>query len=489
MARKAAAQTPEFVFDPENLIPPSQVPVEHKDQYWTALMDAGLEALRAACVTEEFFSLLKEIPKALWEKRFFVYLYRQWPKVKNAEKDKYIDKYPRPIDEGEVKEEHGGGGYLAYLNLDGKEQLKQITFAIDGPPKFKPGQVLVDGQGNPIAQTPAPSTPAQSETSQILGAASDIMRKATEGALELNQEITRKQLGLDPPPANAFQEKMLELLMARLLAPTPTVAAPAADPVQQKLMEKIIDRAFAPAVPVETAEKETPIQETLEAVKELTGGVSLSELLKPHNKAAEPPSPWAPVISTLGNVVDRLVQNWPAIIAQQNEQLRLRMELHRMGGVPVGQPQLPALAPGPTIVPPRTDARHAPPPPSGTIQPMPTGTSSAAPPAQLDPGQIMSLVTELVKIGFQKAPIGSQGYETATTIIFQFGDAIEALGLAEHLANPANIDAFVGGHPELSKLSQDARWKVFRQDFLARTGEEWADVDEGKTEPEKPPAA
>jgi len=483
MPRKTPPSPPDFVFDHDNLIPPSQVVPEHKEQYWTALMDAGLDAIRAACAAEEFFPLLREIPKAFWEKRFFVYLYRQWPKVKNAEKDKYIDKYPRPIDEGEVKEEHGGGGYLAYLNLDGKEQLKQITFAIDGPPKFKPGQVLVDGAGNPLPTTAAPVTPAVDSASQLVSAASagaaasvEIVKEGYRGLMETQNDLTRKQLGLD-----GAQKDPLELAIRLIEVLHPK--APAADPVQAKLMEKIIDRAFAePAEEKHAAKEETKLEEVSGIVEMITGR-SLAEIAKGAKPVVASETPWyAPLVNGAVTLGASLLEKWPLILAQQNENLRLQLQMRAAGVQPQpGQPQL-MPAPGPEIV-----RRGPPPPPTGTIQPLPTGTAQAQQPAAPDPGQIMQAVVRMVIDGFKRAPIGEFGHQAAGAIDFHFGEQLEAMGLAPMLGNPEELKKFVDGIPELKQLRDtDVRWTMYEADFLAYTSDRWGLAeDEQETEPEK----
>lgn len=496
MAKRNAAPPPtEFFFDAENLIPPSQVPRKHQDEYWTALMSIpGVDHVRAAIATEQFFPLLKMIPKAFWEKRFFVYLYRTAPKVKNSEREKYIDKYPFAIDEAMVKEEHGGGGYLAYLNMDGKEQLKQNAFDIDGPPKLKAGQVLTDGQGNPLPQAPSTPAPGQSESAQIMSAASDIMKKATEGAIELNTELTRKQLGLDPPQKNEFQEKLLEILLTKALE-KPAVIAPAADPVQTRLMEKIIDRAFATPEAPEREEKATPLDETMQVIEKMTGGVSLPELMDRHRKNAsgEPASPWAPLISAAASMIGNLIDKYPLIQAQQLERLRLEIQLRSTGATE--QPAQPRLmpAPGPEIV-----RRGPPPPPTGIIQPLPTNPPTNPQPAIAqtgtlpDPGQLMQTVVQMVIAGFKRVPVGEWGQATASAIDLHFGEALEAMGITETLGNADELKKFIDGIPELKALrDSDARWKLFETDFVEYTTDRWgpmADEEEAKPGPQ-PPAA
>jgi hypothetical protein len=151
----AAVAVEENAIEENSILSPIEVPEQERDAYWNGLL-SDLDLLRASIATIEFFPLLRALPRALWEKRVLVYLYRTSPKVKNQAGDRaYIEKISRPFDEDYIKENHGGGSYIAYLNLDRETQLKQTSFSIDGPPKLLPGQTIVDQAGNvlPMPQT------------------------------------------------------------------------------------------------------------------------------------------------------------------------------------------------------------------------------------------------------------------------------------------------------------------------------------------------
>jgi len=78
--------------------------------------------------------------------------------------------------------------------------------------------------------------------------------------------------------------------------------------------------------------------------------------------------------------------------------------------------------------------------------------------------------------GFDRDP--RQGYETAAAIAFNFADAIESLGLDRTLGSEIEVDKFVAGLPVLQTRSQDARWAMFRRDFLNYTTDRWGTDDE-----------
>lgn len=464
MARKSAAAVataPEFSFDPETLVPPSQVPAAHKDQYWTALLDSGIDALRAACATEEFFPLLREIPKAFWEKRFFVYLYRQWPKVKNAEKDKYIDKYPFPVDEAYVKEEHGGGGYLAYLNIDGKEQLKQITFAIDGPPKFKAGQILVDAQGNALPPATAPGAPQPSETAQIISAQSEaaranneLIKEGMKSVIEMQTDLTRQKLGLDQPAQKDPLETAIRLL---------EILKPQAVPVNNTMADALtlidkLDAINARRNPPAPEKQETKLEEVGAIVETLTGK-SLSDLTRGKTAAADPIASWVPIAQTAGQVALSFFEKLPHLMHERTEQLRLELQIRQAGGVPAppANGTQPARLPAPTVI-----------PPTQPVQAQPTAA---------DPHALIQAVVKFICDGFDRDR--NEGSEVAAALDVQFGEQMDALGITHMLGQRTEVQTFIDGIPELKQRSQDARWPEFFQDFMQFTEHTY-----GEEEPE-----
>jgi len=477
MARKSAATAtaPAFVFDPETLVPPLQVPAEHKEQYWTALLDSGIDALRAACATEEFFPLLREIPKALWEKRFMVYLYRTAPKVRNAEKPAYIDKYPYPIDEGSVKEEHGGGGYIAYLNMDSKEQLKQITFNIEGAPKLKPGQVLVDNTGAPL---PAP---AAAEEKTDLARIIDAQSSATEKIMGMMQHSAEKSIDMIEARASnnnsAPQTDPLATVKALL-----EIVRPQPNPVQDELMKAIIARAFAPVpTPPPAEERETPVDQTLSAIEKLSGGKSLAELMVPAAKAAAADSmaSWVPIAQTAGQVLLSFAEKLVPAMHERTEQLRLELQIRQTGGVPAPPTNgaQPPRLPAPTVIPP-------------SAQPQPT-TGAAQP---LDPHALVQTVVKFICDGFDRDR--NEGSEIAATLDVMYGDQMETLGITRMLAKRNEVETFIQGIPELLQCSKDARWPEFFDDFMQYTEHTYGEEEPPQTsggpqvvEGAKPPAA
>jgi hypothetical protein len=466
-ATKPAAEATDFIFDPERIIPPSQIPPEHKDAYWTALMEGGTELIRAACVTENFFTLLREIPKSFWESRFFVYLYRKQPKVRNSDKERYIDRYSEPIDENTVKEEHGGGEYLAYLNMNGKEQLKQITFAIDGPPKLKPGQILVDANGAPLP-TSQPTTGPQSEAAQSIEAASaattaavSIMERGTQGVIDMQNKLVERSLGLGNNQRDPIETaiRLLEV-MRPAGAATP---APAADPMTAALtlmekMETIIDKRIERIAPKDDTPRQDDetIFERGAAIVEKVTGKSLAQVMGKTAAAADTTPTWlTPVLA----IASTFVQQLPNLLHQAAE--NRKTEFNR-------QVYLANLQRGNPTPMPNTPELPAPPAPAAPLQHQPQ-------PATVDPGQLMNALVQHICAGFDKAPSGEWGEVTAASMDFQFSNLIESFGLDRTLCNPEEVRDFVAKHPDLAQRSKDARWKVFEDEFLAYCADRWGE--------------
>jgi hypothetical protein len=492
MPRKAAAVRDEqqHPADISEIIPPHQVPQEEREAYWQGLLQ-NLSGLRAAIATTEFFPLLRAIPKALWERRLFVYLYRTHPKVKNSDKIRYIDKIAEPIDEAWVKENHGGGGYTAYLNLDGEDQLKQISFMIDGAPKFQPGQVLVDEQGNPLSSSAAkPAESERSDLAQVLEASRESNKAALEGAsqiVEIGGELLKKQLGLTPPPENKLQDRLLEILLTRTLE-----KEPAADPMTLALtlmerFESIIAKR-SPVPSDDAPEKETKLNETIDTIKELTGVENLRDLWKKADKVTDNSYGWVgPVVGAAQSFFQQL----PLILHQMAENRRLEFEraVYLRSTQQPGAAAAPApshlLAPAPAPAPPAQQVaqRHPAMPQPGPIpvapgQRIPPASAPAAPPlfpaepqahtvtstGSVDIGTLLQATVQMIQMGFRRDPYS--GEETAAAVAFHFSNEIESLGIQKFISDQQEMHTFVLGHPELATLSQDARWKEFEEEFV-----------------------
>jgi hypothetical protein len=499
MSRKSSAQSKEPASLPDVPLPLSEVPESQRAAYELEVIDDP-EMFRKVLSSEDFFQMIASFPDAWWE-RLSMYLYRLEDDgglmVKNASgQDKYILPIIRhPVDRDWIGKKNGGGKYQLFLNLshpspgnpDRRIQttVRKYTFRIDGPPIVKDGQVVEMGgkpvSVNGVAAPPLPGQPSEAaqlmETSnEATKSAMGILEHASKNAIEMVKEQAKNAAA--PPPSNPIQDKLMEAIIAKAFA---APAAPASNPVNDKIMEMVVERAFAPRTEPDRAEKEeTKLEEVSDFVQTVTGK-TLAEIArgaKPVPAGSE--TPWyAPLVGAAVNFGSNLLERWPAIIAQQNERLRLEIHLRSLGQP--GQPQLapPPPPPGPTIVQPRQA------PPAPPANPTPLQPDPAQPSGPPDQGQLMNAVVQAVINGFQKQPIGTWGKETGTIVDFHFGELLESLGIASLLGDEAQIREFIAGHPELNRLStSDARWKMFEADFLEYTMERWGQpVGEEEQEP------
>jgi len=443
---------------------PLSVPAEMRDAYWQTLLGDPSE-LRAAIATIEFFPLLKVIPRALWEKRLMVYLYRTAPKVKNSENKKYIEKITEPFDEDYIKENHGGGGYLAYLNLDGEEQLKQISFSIDGPPKIQPGQILVDDKGNPVAPTPA--TPQQSsEVAQAIEATSaanklgiEILAKGTEAAMEMQQKAYEKAAGIS---GNGMHDKLLEMLITKALEtpkPQENPTAAALDILDK--LDKIVERRTNPREEREPAEhmQLTEVSSTVEALT----GKPLSELIQNKGKSDNTPE-WISVgISVLGKLVDSLPNILQQISANQERNFQRAIALRNAGQLPPAQPPNPA-APGVPMQPQYVAPVFQPAAPAapGNVIPMP---------GVVDPNDVAGQLQGTIKLITQKFVDGYSGGAVAQAVQVVYPRAFDSM--ASTILDPAELERLVTNVPELKNLSTSPDWPEFLAEFVQFVREEF----------------
>jgi hypothetical protein len=466
MPRKSAAQPKEVATLPEILIPPSQAAAKDREAYWLSLL-AEPDNLKSAVQTEEFWPMLQDFPSALWtSNRLSLYLYRrpsdEGLTIKNAEGKKgYIKIFHQPLDEEFISRQYGGGKYTLYLKLDHKLTLTEFTFTIDGTPKVIEGQV-VEIAGEKVALRGGTAQPTAEQSGDAVAKVIDATNKVNESAMGILAEASKTAIEMVKSqaehaavPARNPLDDVKTLL--EIVRPQPVVQ----DPVQQELMKQLIARALAPPAVVEAEEKETPVEQTLSAIKELSGGLSLAELMKPAARAAAVDSMagWAPIVSTIGGVASQFLERWPAMMAARNEQLRLEIHLRtiqlaQQKGEPI--PTLPALPPAPS--------------------PQAPSVQSATPPVNqpLDPARLMNALVMHICAGFDKAPVGEWGEATAAAMDFHFSGAIESIeGLTGTLANAEEVDKLVAGVPELEKRSRDARWKIFREDFLEYCQDRW----------------
>jgi hypothetical protein len=496
MSRKSNAAVKEPASLPDVPLPLSEVPESQRAAYELEVIDDP-EMFRKVLSTEDFFQMLASFPAAWWGDRLSMYLYRHESDdgimVKNPVGDgNYIKPVIRQaVDRDWIANRNGGGKYCLWLNLSSPNPansdrristtVRKYTFRIDGPPLVKEGQIVEFG-GKPVsvgAAAPATSVPGQpSEAAQLMEtskhateSAMGILAHASETAIDMVKEQAKTAAA--PAPSNPIQDKLMEAIIAKAFA---APVAPAANPMQDKIMEMMVERAFGPRAETERPEKEETKLEEVDSIVHVLTGKNLADFArgaKPAPSVSE--SPWyAPLVNAAVGFGSNLLERWPAIIAAQNERLRLEIHLRSMGQP--GQPQLappPPPPPGPTIV------QRQPPANPPIIQQQQTPGQPPQPP---DQGQVMNAIVQMVVAGFQQhQPIGTWGKETASAIDFHFGELIDSMGIGSFLADEAQVKEFIAGHPELNQLSKtDARFfTMFLPDFLEYTEERWGALQVG----------
>jgi hypothetical protein len=480
---EAAAMMAEDAVAATGIVSPLAVPESQRESYWNGLL-ADVDQLRAAIATVEFFALLRAMPPALWEKRCLVYLYRTAPKVRNQSGEKsYIDKIARPFDEDFIKENHGGGSYLCYLNLDRETQLKQISFAIDGPPKMLPGQVLVDAAGNTIPVAPTPAQTERSQMAEAISATQDaqrasvkILEDSSAAALEMQSKVYEKSLGVLGGAGNT-ESKLLEKLVDRALAP-PTAAA---DPLTMALtlMEKL-DGIIARRNPQPEAREPASagaLTEQLGLVETITGR-SIQDILAPGKSSA---NDW---INTAIAAGVKLIETMPTLMSQfmtnQERQFQRQMEFARMRAGQPGATPMPEL---PATFATQPGARVAPPPATAfTGQTIPFPANGAAstttePPViidtdvPMDPTQAVPIMAKLIQTKFQQ---GYSGEAVAQTLDVMFAGLLEQI--APVVLDENELRKFLTSIPDLLPLLGDKEWPEFQAGFVEFVRDEYAET-------------
>ena len=476
MPRKSSAQrqpTQDTATVPEILIPPNQAKPSEREAYWIELID-NPASLRAAMETTEFWPMLQEFPASLWGNHLSIYLYRLEDDggimVKNAEgSGKYIKPIIRQvIDEEWVANRHGGGKYQAWLKWDNRDTLRKHTFRIDGPPKVQEGQI-VEVQGKTVSLSGQANTPPPAESTDVAKVI-EAANKVNESSMRILENATEKAMGIVESRA-AHSESTQRDPVATALEIIKALQ-PAQSNGKSSMAEalEIVDRLDAMAArrnpAPEHTEKDTPLNETLEAIKSITGKESIVDLLKPAMKAeASDPYSWVgPVVNAATNFFQQL----PVMMRENRlaKQLEFERAVWARNAKPGEAPPAHLLNPAAPAAP------HA-----------PAAPATIVPPGPMPPEQIAGAVVNLVVMGFRKNP--HMGYQCAAAIDMQLGEQIEAAGLDQWLADETQIENLVKNSPPLMELAKDARWKAFQEAFLTYTDERWGAPEDETLEQDK----
>jgi len=463
MPRRAAqTRNQEPASLPEVAIPLSEVPANQRSAYEIALIQDP-EALKAALSQEDFFPMLASFPEAWWE-RLSLYLYRrpddEGRMVKNDGQRKYIAVLRQPATEDYIAKRWGGGKYTLYLKLDSKETLRENTFMIDGAPKVLPGQfVEIDGKPVSVGATAA-TVPVPAETTdvaKVIAASAEASAQtqglAIDGAKAVIEMVKEQAIAQQQPQKDPLETAIRLMEVMKSSAPQ----APTADPMTTALtlMEKL-DGIIARRNPqVEAEPKETPLDDAIGMVEKVTGK-QLSDILKGSRAAPENEYAWVAPIANLGmQFLGRLPDIMRELRASKDLEFQRALYLANLQKGNVAPPNLPT----PQL------------PPEAQSQPAQQHPAAPQSPAPADPGQLVQSMVAIICQGFDRHR--DTGDDIAAFLAVQFGEQVEAFGIERTLSNPAEMEIFIHGTPELAQRAKDARWPEFRDAFLAYTAERW----------------
>ena len=402
----------------------------------------------------ELFDQVRSIPEAKWNvEKWELYLYRIEPKVKNTDRPKYIGVYHTPVTLEDIKTEHGGGVYKAWLKKNG-EAIQTEVFAIDGAPLLQPDQTLVrSGRDyDAIRNTTPPAAPAGhssgSDTADVISRIAEVLDRKKDPIQDALLAAAIKKLTADDKDPLAAQ-----LMQAALANLTGNKKDSVADSFVLQLAKRGLDPAPAPA-----AAAADPLG--LNALKEILGPeVSLKEILLNGigGGRGSGGDSWKSGLVAAGS---QLVTQLPSLVQQAGgtiiESKRLDVQL---AAIQLERERLRAAASG-IQVPPPVQLPAAPP-----AQNAPAATSTAGP----DP---LDTVAALI---VRCAEQGDEG--DSVVAVVQRAYPTEFAQFAPFLNDVDQVMAFLPSHPVLQRLTAIPDYQLFVQQFVAGVQEYLAPDD------------
>jgi hypothetical protein len=386
----------------------------------------------------EFFDSVRSIPEARWNvEKWEIYLYRVEPKVKNTDRPKYICVYHTPVTLEDIKSEHGGGVYKAWLKKNG-QQVQIDVFAIDGAPLLQPDQVLVGSPARSAAPNPSPvGHSSGSDAAEVIRGVAEVLKREKDPIQDaLMQAAIRKLTSDEKDP---LASKLMELAFANL---TGGKKDSVADSFVLALAKRGLDPAPGPAPAAD------PLG--LHALKDILGPeVSLKEILLNGIGGGRGGGGenWKSGLVAAGS---QLVTQLPQLVQQAGgtiiESKRLDVQL---AAIQLERERLRAAASGIQVPPP---AQLPAAPPAQTPPP-------AAAPAGRDP---LDTIAELI---VRCAEQGDEG--DSVLAVVQRAYPTELAQLAPLLNDVDQVMAFLPSHPVLQRLTAIPDHQLFVQQFVA----------------------
>jgi hypothetical protein len=487
--RSAAKRQPERVqpeasLDPV-LLPPSKVEPEKLDAYWLNLANNPDEFAAAVQTEDDFFRLIHTLPASLWGDKLRLYLYRKPSDdgimVNNSDDApyNYAQVVYKPVDEQWVSDHWGGGKYQLWLKYVDKEKkisetIKKHTFPIDGPPKVKPGQVvLVDGKPVPVGGAPSAATPSVDQNSRsdiatiiesntaAQEATIRMMGTATEKAMAIVESAASKN-GTASAASDTSTAKLVEILLAKVLNE---------DPVEKLLKLLPLLQPKTQSNPEPPEPKDPPLVEAMDLVEKMSGR-SFADILKGGKAAAPEQYGW---VAPLANVAQQIVAQLPTIMEQARiaREMEFRRQVWLRTAPPTAQVPQDLLPAAPTAAPQPAATRER--QPAQPFTPPANGQPVEVQPAPPDPMQLVGAIVNEICSWFDRRH--AQGYQCAAMIDGLHGEHIEALGLEALLVDEEQVKQLIAGNPLLAARSGDKRWPDFEHDFIAYMQDRWGEDD------------
>lgn len=436
-----------------------------------------------------FLNAIAMIAESEWE-RYLIYLYRLDPRVRNPEGEAaFIDKYQRPIDEGDIKAVHGGGKYMLLLKDDvqwrngapaagARERRHKLRIA--GDPVLQQGQTTVGKE--PVVLPPGP-TPPPSDRSlgtgdvaalltglrEILadrkgddGIASvlELMGQANKSAIQVVTEAARQSA--TSTTGNPIMDKLLEKLIDSKIN-----GGGERDGVRDKLVNIALDRLSNPQP---TAGADGGLAQ-LGQLKELFGVDSVMDLVK----GGGGDNSWKMKLVEVGGA---LITNLPALVQafMQNQQMLFNRQMQ----VEAMRRQAAASPGQPVVVPPNTPT---------PVDAIPPAIAAPAPPMPgVEPVSFMNPVQAVLDDIVNCFNSGLGGDGAASLIMTKYPAIVEQLRQAKFASGKSlfedveELKAFSAKTPPLSAIAGEEEFPQFLGEFV----EEMNRPDEPD---QQPPAA
>jgi hypothetical protein len=409
-----------------------------------------------------FMDALRMITEDEWL-RYWLYLYRLDPKVKNAADDKkYIARFQVGVDEDDVQEQHGGGKYMFTLvertERGVSPKKRDYKFSIAGDPKFLPGQTVAGATAAVAAAAPPAehredsesaalvrALPALIETLKSNGAggsnvgltqALDVMGAASKASVTMMMEAAK--LSITSPTGNQLADRLLETFLKQGQPQAPQRSA-----IEDKLITLALSRLENPQPQGDGGFGQ------LGALKDLLGVDNIVDLLRPGGGAGDV---WKSKLVEMGA---SFIGNIPAILqfiaANQERAMRREMQMLAL------QQQNATVIPGGAIAPPAAAV------PTYTAPPRAPGPGAMPPGPEMMPPALDPISMALADIvACFDSGIGGDG--CAALVAHKYPEFVQAFSAL--LTDRDQVMLFAKSTEPLSEVASEEDFPAFLDQFI-----------------------